>query len=91
MRTPLCYLEFICNIIPQNSIPLFLSDFVNVYQSTHLKIRPQQTQEMKLTQLDREGQFSLLLPCLLLPENKFDTQCPSAPAGWLPRGPPCLL
>lgn len=29
MRTQMCFLE-----LPQNNVPLFLSDFVNMYQST---------------------------------------------------------
>lgn len=33
----MCYLPFYA----QNKISLFLSDFVNVYQKTQLKIKPQ--------------------------------------------------
>lgn len=58
-----------------------------------MKSRPQQTREMKLTHGDGVGGVGISPPLpsrLWLPGNKFDSQCPSAPAGWLPRGPPCL-
>jgi len=67
------------------------NNIVNIKQNTRLEIKLQRTLEIELTHLIwRETLFFvvavLFFYFVLLPGNKFDTQCPSAPAGWLPGG-----